>query len=361
MRTPRRFALSLLAACLLAIGPAPAAAGATPSPSLPTWDDFRRGFAVGAPGSGARWFYFATPDGRFVGDDGRAVTGPRGLAVVPTGRNAATGLPAFAKTVAQEPVSGLPGGLDHVKWLVYMNHLASSGVPGFDALPGRELVCQSTIGGRVTGTRGHPFGAAVADPDDDPRLAAVALNAIDFDTNMVFDVFLTNERIYAVYERLPFGRASMGGPYGEYAAFTYAIPIAARTPGARHTVAVAYDRAAGTVRWLVDGAEKFRVARLGLRIGIRGLLLDHGGAETPVAPSQLACGMGMFSLLDGHGPGGVGLVRLSSAPGFYFNPALGQPAAEAFVDPDSRPSSRLFGQGAALEVREASVGYWPGR
>jgi hypothetical protein len=360
MRTPRRFAFSILASCLLAIGSAPAA-GVVASTPLPTWDDFRRGFAVGAPGSGAKWFYFATPDGRFVGDDGRAVVGPRGLTVVPTGRNATTGRPAFAKTVAQEPVSGLPGGLDHVKWLVYMNHFSSSGVPGFDALPGRELVCQATIAGRVYGTRGHPFGAAVADPDDDLRLASVALNTIDFDTYMVFDIFLTNTRIYAVYERLPFGRTSMGGAYGEYAAFTYAIPIAARTPGDRHTVAVAYDRAAGTVRWLVDGAEKLRVSRIGLRIGTRHLLLDHGGAETPVAPEQLACGMGMFSLLDGHGPQDTGLVRLSTAPGFYFNPALGPPAPETFVDPDSRPGSRLFGQGAALQVREASVGYRPSR
>jgi hypothetical protein len=60
---------------------------------------------------------------------------------------------------------------------------------------------------------------AVADPDDDLRLASVALDTIDFDTSMVFDAFLTSTRVYAVYERLPFGRASMGA-YGEYAAFT---------------------------------------------------------------------------------------------------------------------------------------------
>jgi Family of unknown function (DUF6081) len=52
----------------------------------------------------------------------------------------------------------------------------------------------------------------------------------------------------------------MGGPYGEYAAFSYGIPILNRTPGDSHTVAVVYDRAAGAVSWMVDGDEEFRSA-----------------------------------------------------------------------------------------------------
>jgi hypothetical protein len=80
------------------------------------------------------------------------------------------------------------------------------------------------------GTADHPFGNAVTNVEDDLRLASFALNAIDLETYMVFDIFYTNKRIYAVYEHLPFGRQSMGGPFGEYAAFTYAIPLANRSP-----------------------------------------------------------------------------------------------------------------------------------
>ena len=176
---------------------------------------------------------------------------------------------------------------------------------------------------------------------------------------MVFDVFYTNKRIYALYEHLPFGRASMGGPYGEYAAFTYAVPIFTRVPGDFHTVAVVYDRAAGVVSWTVDGQEKFRVDNLGFRIGRTNLLLDHGGTEQSFVPTQLDCGMGSFSLLDAHGAQNKGLAKLSTLPDFYFNPTVGPPTPEVFVDPQSRQSSRLFGQGAILTAHRPSVGTLP--
>jgi len=326
------------------------------APALPVWDDFSSGFTVGPIGSSAKWFYFGTPDGAFVGDDANTFTAHGTLTVVPKGTNPGTHLPAFSKTVAQEQTSGLPGGLDHVKWLVYMNHLSSSGVPGFDAPLGQKLVCQTTLGGVTSGTSNHPFGSAVADSQDDLRLASLALNAIDFETYMVFDVFYTNKRIYALYEHLPFGRASMGGPFGEYAAFTYAIPIQTRTPGDFHTVAVAYDRAAGVVSWMVDGQEKFRVNNPGFRIGRANLVLDHGGTEQSFAPRQLDCDMGLFTLLDGHGAQNKGLAELSTMPNFYFNPTVGAPTPEVFVDQRSLQSSRLFGQGAILTALRPSVG-----
>lgn len=70
---------------------------------------------------------------------------------------------------------------------------------------------------------------------------------------------------------------------------------------------------------------------------------------------QLACGMGMFTLLDGDLPSGEGLVRLSTAPEFYFDPGVGQPAAQSFVDEQSLESSRLLGRGAELNVRRSIV------
>jgi Family of unknown function (DUF6081) len=328
----------------------------TASASVSVWDSFRGGLTIGDPGSSAKWFYFGANG--FVGDDGTAQTGPGGgLLVRSSGTNPTTGLPAFTKTVAQEQFSGLPGGFDHVKWLVYMNHFSSGGFPGFDAVPGKQLTCESTVAGQTFGTAANPFGAAVTNPADDLRLASVAMNVIDFDTFMVFDVFFTNERIYAFYEHLPFARSEFGGPYDRYAAFSYAIPIATRSPLKFDTVAVGYDKAAGVVSWYVDGRKRFSVDHIGYRIDRRFMLLDHGGTEESFSPNQLDCGMGMFTLLDGHGPLHEGLVQLSSVPGFYFNPEIGEPAPETFVDGTSSASSRLFGQGAAIEVRNASVGY----
>jgi hypothetical protein len=232
-----------------------------------------------------------------------------------------------------------------------MNHTASSGYPGFDAIPGSELGCETWIGGQTFGTRAQPFGPAVLDPDDDLRLASVAMNVIDFETYMVFDFWLTNEHIYAYYERLPFGREQLGN----YASFSYAIPVARRHAGDMQHLRISYDKAAGQVQWFIDDEEVFHVDRLGYRIGRRDMTIDHGGTETLASPRQLDCGMGMFTLLDGSQPSNLGLVRLSSASHFYFAPLIGSPVPQAFIDNRSLYSSRLFGQGAEMQIQRYIV------
>jgi len=346
--------LTLVAALAAALGllPLAPAVRADHSATSIVWDDFQAGF--NATGPGAKWFYFNA--GPFVGDDGIATTSGAGLRVRASGTNPRSGLPAFTKTLGQEQENGgIPGGVDHVKWLVYANHRSSSGVPGFDAVPGKEVACEARFGGQAFGTREHPFRSHVRNAEDDLRLASVALNTLDFESFLVFDFFLTNQRVYAFYERLPFGRT----PDHNYAAFSYGIPVAPRTPGVDHQLAIALDTSAGVVRWLLDGREVFRVGNLGKRLPDRPfrqfLTIDHGGTEELVAPRQLACGMGMFTLLDGYRPSKNGLVRLSSAANFYFNPDTGAPAT--FVDEASVPSNRLWGQGAELRVQRYAVTY----
>jgi hypothetical protein len=63
----------------------------------------------------------------------------------------------------------------------------------------------------------------------------------------------------------------------------------------------------------------------------------------------------MFTILDGDLPSGKALVRLSNAQDFYFDPLLGEPTPQTFVDEESRASSRLFGQGAQLQVEHLAV------
>jgi hypothetical protein len=300
-------------------------------------DDFHQGFDA-ASGSG-NWFYFSSPP--FVGNDGSETTGAHGLHV---------SAPQFDLTVAQDDPNGVPGRLDHVKWLVFANRFNGS-FPGFAAEPGRELAVEATVSAQTVGTAQHPFGAAVTDPEDDLRLASAALNGIDFETFMVFDVFLTNKRIYAFYERLPFGRPQLGN----YAAFSFQIPLMDRRPGDEHRLSIAYDRDAGRVRWLVDGKERFRVDQIGRLIDRQFMTLDHGGEPEDVAPKQLDFGMGLFTLLDGALPSGQALVRLSNEPNFYVDPSHGLPNPQAFVDEGSAPGSRLFGQGAEIAVERFTV------
>jgi len=314
------------------------------------WDDFQGGFSIG--NSNAKWFYFSA--GSCVGDDGVATTSANGLRVVASGTNPQTGEPAFKRTLSQETDNGgLPGSLDHVKWLVYMDHLSTQGYPGFDAIPGQTLVCETWMSCRTFGTAAHPFGAAIQDPNDDFRLACCAMNTIDLETGLVFNFFLTNARIYALYERLPFVRDTLGN----YAAFTFSIPVTERSPTDTHHLKVTYNKTTGTVRWFVDEVEVYRVDKIGFLTERRYLTLDHGGVETTVSPNQLACGMGMFTLLDGC-RSNLGLVRLSSLLE-YRTPDVGAPTGVAFLDDHSLQSHRLFGQGAQLEIQKYAVSSLP--
>jgi hypothetical protein len=347
----RTVLLSTAAAACASAVPALASAAATATPDSRLFsDDFSNGFS--AEGPNARWAFL--PFGPAVGHDGVTTTSRHGLQVVSSATNPKTRRPAFKVTLGQNDPSGLAGTLDHVKWLVYANKQSSNGILGFDATPGYELSCETTISGTAYGTERHPFGAAVVNPNDDLRIAAVGLPIQDLESGVAFDFFLTNESVYVFYERLPHNRPTLGN----YAAFLYTIPVARRKPDDEHRVKISYDRSRGLARWFLDGREVFRVDRIGCRLpSRRHMMLDHGGVEQRVAPRQLACGMGMFNILDGALPGraGSGLVRLTTAPQHYFDPVTGEPTPQRFLDNASLKSNRLFGQGADLRVRDFVV------
>jgi hypothetical protein len=284
-------------------------------------DDFRDGLDL----TGG-WAITRFPP-RFSADDGIVSTSDRGLYVKAAGTNPQTGEPAFSETAAGED--------DHVKWMIDTLHASSNSVPGFDAAPGQELQIIMRARGRTFGTAAHPFGSAVTNPDIDLRLASFAMNTIDLETGMVFDVWMTNNAIYPYYERLNLtGTAT-------YAVFSSVFPPVSRTPDEQAKVAVAYDRAAGTVRWLVNDAEAARVSKIGFPAPDATMIIDHGGTPELIAPRQLNCGMAMFTLLDGGlAPSGIGLVSL--APPYIF------PARFA-------GGPNLFGQGAELHVERFEV------
>jgi Family of unknown function (DUF6081) len=303
------------------------------------------------------WFHFSA--GPFVADSGIVTSGDGRLCVRAPGTNPRTGEPMFVSSVAQERSqrdneSPLPGGLDHPKWLVYSNQRSTQGTPGYDARPGHKLILEAVLGARTYGTAAHPFGDAILDPDDDLRLAACAFTTIDFETLMVFDFMLTNKSIYAFYERLPYARDALG----QYAAFSYATRVADNAPGRMNALGIVYDASANTVEWRVAGSVVAKVQGLGLLPNRKNLMLDHGGVPTLVSPRQLACGVGLFTLLDATPPGGgAALVKASDAAGFYFDCGNEPGRAPNFVDPNSLEKSRLFGQGAELVVRDVKVSW----
>ncbi|HYH95012.1 DUF6081 family protein [Hyalangium sp.] len=324
----------------------------TPADTVETtvWDDFKGGFSAGS--ATAKWFHLAA--GPYTTNDGNTTILSNGLRVVAKGTNPETNRPAFSLTLDQEKDNGgVPSTFDHVKFLAYMNSMSTAGFPGFDTVEGKEFACVARMTGQTFGTRAHPFGVRVDNANADLRLASFAMANIDVESYMVFDFFITNRRIYAFYERLPFGRTATNN----YASFSYAIPVKNRTRDQVHDLSIAYDRTAGTVRWIVDGKELYRVTQVGRRLPAsdnKYLMLDLGGVEQDIKLNQLDCGMATFSLLDGSVGSQPGLVRLSSDL-VYYSPTTGAPNLQTFVDETSQDSSRLFGQGAEFRVGEYKV------
>jgi hypothetical protein len=291
------------------------------TPDLLLKDEFRRGFDTEGT-----WAIVQIPE-RLIADDGIVSTSSQGLHVKAAGLNPLTGEPAFTKTSS--------GDDDHVKWMVDTRHISSNSVPGFDAPPGLELRCSMWARGQTFGTVSHPFGDAVTDPNTDLRLASFAMNTIDAETGMVFDVWMTNHAIYPYYERLNLTGSAT------YGAFSSVFPAVKRTPAQRVKVTVAYDRSAGVVRWLVDDVEVAIVTEIGLPATGATMIIDHGGTPEAAAPRQLNCGMAFMTLLDGAlGSTGTGLVPIGP-PYAYPTKFVGGP--------------KLFGQGAELQVERLDI------
>lgn len=313
------------------------------------WDDFSDVFNVEF--SNGKWFYFKS--GTFVANDGIVSKTESGIRVVPREKNPKTGEPAFSSSLAQNKDNGgIAGALDHIKWLTYMNHISFSGHPGFDVIPSKTLTFETVMGGSSFGIQNHPFGKAVQDAESDLRLGSSTMVCTDFETMMVFDMFVTSNTIYAFYERLPFAR----GTLGNYAAFSYQIPVAKRKSQDIHRLGISYNKESNTVRWFVAGQEVFKVENVGMRIDRKYMTLDLGGEEQIVSLNQIDAGLGLFTLLDGTQPTGTALVKLTDLPE-NFDPAKGEPEEPAFIDSESKETSRLFGQGAELICKEYSVIY----
>ncbi|MFE7927587.1 DUF6081 family protein [Streptomyces sp. NPDC057456] len=337
-RRTKSLAVSIAAAAVAVLLPwnASARTDDTEQNTVLLQDDFSAGFTTS--GTGAKWNPPAAADGTVT-------TSSAGLKVVPPGTNPTTGQPAFTSTTGQQSAGGL-GTWDHLKWAAMLKHTASSGVDGFDTPSSGNLSCSTTLASVGYGMKQQPFGSAVSDPDADPRLGSGVMLFTDQESGVIFDFFVTNKKIYAVYERRRTSDTQT------YAAYSYAVPVASRSSsGEQDTLKISYNRALGKVTWSVDGASVLTVSAVGKRSLDRSYMtLDHGGTEGTVAPRQLDCGLGTFTLLDGAmGTEPRGLVRIDSAIDYYV-PRLVAPTRQTFVDETSRASDRLWGQGVELDV-----------
>lgn len=289
----------------------------------------------------------------------------------------------------------LNGLFDHVKFLAYSVNTTAPAPKG-------KLCSKWVASGAQLNVELQPFGSAVKNPEEDCRLACYGLVSLDTDLLVTNDWLCTNDVIYALVERLP-------GVGSTYASYTYAIPVFKRSPCQDplkdvHTFELCYDRAKGTMTWILDGRKVLKISQFGVRLNegnafvyhhgkriplenaTRFKIIDHGGVDTPVTLINIQSGISFFTLLDAYRPNNyqgdtsldnIGLVRLESsafrAPGmFFYNDPLvpdpnvdGQPALfvqDSPLDiitqqhlPTIPWTYRLFGQGAELLLFDYEV------
>lgn len=240
-------------------------------------------FSAGLVGAGPAPTWVLRPTPARPEGDGIVTASDAGLVVVPTATNPNTGLPAFATDQEQ---AGRPG---HLRWAVFANRQADSGVLGFKLPAHGALSTRMTLSAELYGTAGHPYGGQVPDPDSSLRCGMAAMICIDMETGLVFDFALTNRRVWALYERLP-------RPGGAHGTFSYAVPVAERRPGTVHQLAISIDAAAGQARWSLDGAAVFSVADVGRRLASNEYLAQQTeGPDERLTPRQVAVGFGLFA------------------------------------------------------------------
>jgi Family of unknown function (DUF6081) len=204
---------------------------------------------------------------------------------------------------------------DNVKALIYSTAELPPGERG-------SLMLETEMRVEIFGTAPNPYGVDAGDV----RLGCGALNTIDPKTFMVFDFFVSNDRIVALYERLPFGQRKDN----PYPAFTELIPIAAPTsPGQWHRYTIRYDRANDRVEWHVDGELVAERRCIGAPPG-------EGGPIVKV--DSLKIGGGLFTLL------GELLNDRAQAGDRARIPGL-----------DPRYERTLFGQGARVEFKPFKI------
>lgn len=289
------------------------------------------------------YFFFADPSVPFVGDDGSITQNfEKGFVKIDS-------MP-FKLTVPQSPA----GGIDHVKYLNYQSDTKFVG-PEESLRYDVKTSCETDVGN-------VPFPPdLITDADRDFRLAACAVNGIDFTTLIVVDWFLTGPKDgelgskACLYERLPFLQNCTDPNQPEcYRAFTSVNVTGSRHKNDKEYLTIEYDRWAGEIRWYDKGELACKVDNLGTPNPGFKIILDHGGNNKIVDVDQFSFGFGTFTLLDMVDPlnpdSETGLVKLSNLPNFYV-----LPCEDCFFDLQSEESNRLFGQGARMMMWQSQV------
>lgn len=266
-----------------------------------------------------------------------------GIAIYPKDENPQTGKPMFTHNIPQESPMGQ---LDHLKFSMLAK--SSSENTSFTVPETGSINFETMINSHTYGLDAQPFGKNIKNPAIDFRLGNSTLMVMDPVNMIVFDFFVTNGAIYAVYER---GKNMRG--ITDYAAYSYAIPLKSRNEKDFNKLRISYNKSTNTVKWFINDEEVYSVNHVGQLIDRKYMTIDNGGTPKETQSNSLNGGLGIFTLMDGS-INGQGLIDLVG-DGSYYDPLKGEPIPANFLDSHSLKKNRLFGQGVKLTAKNFSV------
>lgn len=250
---------------------------------------------------------------------------------------------------------------DHYKYFIYARRPVNIPERGRTTF---EFVAQVATDGK--GCKKFPFPCDVVNSFEDVRLASGGFSVFEPTSGMNFAFHLTNQLVYAVYER-NVTRPSVSG-------FAYFIPVQKRRPKTVNTMQIVVDSNTKSVDWLVNGKKVFHVERVGqnLQDNRCNKLVELNGPEYVTFPRSLNYGFGSFTFLDyypacrpdtstnstscNYPKRREGLVRTAvnyALP--QYNPLIGYPELARFFDNLSTDTNRLWGQGSRTLIKSLKV------
>jgi len=204
------------------------------------------------------------------------------------------------------------------------------------------------------GVTTHPFGTVVSNANDDMRLSNCGAVTVDVNNGMIFDFMITNEGVWAYYERLNYLR---NATY-VYRAFTQVKKIHTRTSvNEFHDLKLIYNPTTKVMEYLHNGVVGLTISSIGRGSTDPGCVTvwDLGGTEEDIVITQLQTGFALFTFLDTidnlNSAATKGLVQLHDAIGPLFTYVI----PVTFFDNASLTANRIFGQGATMKIVSHTV------
>lgn len=215
-----------------------------------------------------------------------------------------------ATFIASRP-QGMLGPLDHIKWLCFYRDLVT--------ISGDETIYETVMSAcqlfNYERPVPHEFKHRLRNIHEDYRLCSSAMVLRDESTMVEAMFLLTNDTIYALYQRHPSEilnlRTIRDGPREQqrqsFASFSAVVPVARRgygSSGSRdllddtYRLGIGIGDAGTSIRWYINRQEVHRVSRIGYRLQDQYQVVDHGGTPHLAVISSFKCGFGHYTFLD---------------------------------------------------------------